>query len=186
MTQGFDRSADSRFTITFDAVERGLLTSLANQVLDLVAPDEDTVVDDPLDAIMGSLDRPVRTPEDAALARLFPDAYRDDAEAAEDFRRFTEQDLRLEKCARATSVKDAVATSDDGDVTLTIDESAAVQWLGFLNDVRLILGTRLGITEDWQHDLADLPESDPRIGLFHLYDWLTYMQETLVQSLIDS
>jgi hypothetical protein len=25
--------------------------------------------------------------------------------------------------------------------------------------------------------------SDPRIGLFHLYDWLTYIQETLVQSL---
>jgi hypothetical protein len=25
--------------------------------------------------------------------------------------------------------------------------------------------------------------SDPRIGLFHLYDWLTYIQETLIQSL---
>lgn len=185
MTQGFDRTSDSRFTITLDEVERGLVTSLANQILDLVAPDEEAASDDPLEAMLGTLDRPVRTPEDAAVARLFPDAYRDDVEAAQDFRRFTEHDLRVEKCARANSVKESVATAAEGDVNLTMDEASALAWLGFLNDVRLILGTRLDISEDWQHDLADLPESDPRAGLFHLYDWLTYIQETLVQSLID-
>lgn len=186
MTQGFDRTADTSFSITLDEVERGLLASLATQVLDLVAPEPGIGTDDPLEAMVGTLGGVARTPEDAALARLFPDAYRDDAEAAEDFRRFTEYDLRVEKCARAESVKDMVASREPGDATVVMDEDAALVWLGFLNDVRLILGTRLDITEEWQDGLADLPESDPRTGLFHLYDWLTYIQETLIQSLTDS
>jgi len=183
MTQGFDRTEGSRFTITLDEVERGLITSLANQLLDLVTLDESVVDEDPLAAIVGRMDEPVEAPEDAALARLFPDAYRDDPEAAQDFRRFTEHDLRVEKCARARSVRASLATDVEGDAEVDIDEGSALVWLGFLNDVRLILGSRLGITEDWQEGLESMSPSDPRIGLFHLYDWLTYIQETLVQSL---
>lgn len=183
VTQGFERTEDGRFTVTLDEVERGLITSLATQVLDLVTPPHSTSSDDPLAAIVGNMDEPVAAPDDVALARLFPDAYRDDPEAAQDFRRFTEHDLRLEKCARARSVQDSIVTDDEGDATFVVDEESALIWLGFLNDVRLILGTRLGITEDWQEGMESMSVSDPRIGLFHLYDWLTYIQETLIQSL---
>ena len=53
--------------------------------------------------------------------------------------------------------------------------------LGFLNDTRLTLGSRLDMTEDSHDALASLPEDDPRAGLFHVYDWLTYLQDTLVR-----
>lgn len=182
VTQGFERTGDGRFTVTLDEVERGLITSLATQVLDLVTPPHSAASDDPLAAIVGSMDEPVAAPDDVALARLFPDAYREDPESAQDFRRFTEHDLRLEKCARARRVQESVVTSDEGDTTFIFDEESALIWLGFLNDVRLILGTRLGISEDWQEGLESMSVSDPRIGLFHLYDWLTYIQETLIQS----
>jgi hypothetical protein len=183
VTQGFDRTDDRRYSVTLDEVERGLITSLAHQVLDLVTPTHSPSSDDPLAAIVGSMDEPVAAPDDAALIRLFPDAYRDDPEAAQDFRRFTEHDLRLEKCARARSVQESVVTEEEGHATFVFDEGSALVWLGFLNDVRLILGTRLGITDDWQEGLETMSVSDPRIGLFHLYDWLTYIQETLIQSL---
>ena len=42
------------------------------------------------------------------LARLLPDAYRDDTEAAGEFRRFTEQDLRSGKVAAARTVLDTL------------------------------------------------------------------------------
>lgn len=183
VTQGFERTDDGGFSVTFDDMERGLITSLATQLLDLVTPPNSATTDDPLAAIVGNMAEPVAAPDDVALARLFPDAYRDDPESAQDFRRFTEHDLRLEKCARARSVQDSIVTNDEGDATFVVDEESALIWLGFLNDVRLILGTRLGITEDWQEGLESMSVSDPRIGLFHLYDWLTYIQETLIQSL---
>ena len=46
-----------------------------------------------------------------------------------------------------------------------------------------MLGERLGITEDWDELIESLEEDDPRLGLFWVYDRLTYLQETLVQAL---
>ena len=40
-------------------------------------------------------------------------------------------------------------------------------------------------TLDNHDDLAELPEDDPRAGLLDVYDWLTYLQETLVQLHLD-
>ena len=64
---------------------------------------------------------------------------------------------------------------------LTSDESDA--WLRALNDTRLVLGERLGITEDWDELVEGLTDDDPRLPLFFVYDRLTYLQESLVQSL---
>ena len=64
---------------------------------------------------------------------------------------------------------------------LTAEEQEA--WLRALNDTRLVLGERLGITEDWDEMVAGLVDDDPRLPLFLVYDRLTYLQEMLVQSL---
>ncbi len=56
-------------------------------------------------------------------------------------------------------------------------------WLGALNDLRLALGTRLGVEEDWAEQLAALDDGDPRALLLAVYDWLSWLQETLVRSL---
>jgi hypothetical protein len=59
----------------------------------------------------------------------------------------------------------------------------AEAWLRSLNDVRLALGVVLGITEDYEHGFSELDSDDPREAYLHVYDWLTFLQETLVRAL---
>ena len=75
------------------------------------------------------------------------------------------------------------AVSGDGREIEIRGESVS-SWLGFLNDTRLTIGTRLEITEENHDALAALPETDPRAGLFQVYDWLTFLQESMVQGLL--
>jgi len=49
--------------------------------------------------------------------------------------------------------------------------------------VRLALGVVLGITEDYERELSELDTEDPREAYLHIYDWLTFLQETLVRAL---
>jgi hypothetical protein len=130
-------------------------------------------------ALLG-LSESTALPEDPVLARLLPDAYRDDAEAAGDFRRYTEQDLRSGKVAAARTVL-ATLPEGGGQVRLSTDDAQA--WLRAINDVRLALGVRLSITEDFEERMAGLDPEDPRSAYFWVYDWLTYIQETLVRAL---
>jgi len=130
-------------------------------------------------AVFG-MDGPAAPPEDPVLARLLPDAYGDDPEAAGDFRRYTEQGLRSGKVAAARTVL-ATLPSDGGRVRLSPGDAEA--WLRSLNDVRLALGVLLGITEDYEHEPAELDPEDPREAYLHVYDWLTFLQETLVRAL---
>jgi hypothetical protein len=116
-----------------------------------------------------------------ALARLFPDAYLDDVGSSAQFRRFTERSLRETKLAHAATAIETLRRSGDK-VTLSADD--AVAWLGALNDVRLALGTRLGVTEEALAEFAELPEEDPRAATYHVYDWLTFLQESLVRAVM--
>lgn len=174
-------SGERGMRITLEEVEVALLRSLATQVIDFVGPrvDEDA---DPLVALVG-IDPQATTPDDPALRRLLPDAYADDPDAAARFRRFTEMDLRAAKAAHAQRVIDDL---DRLGQEVTISGDAIPAWLGFLNDTRLTLGTRIGITEDNHDELLALSDADPRAGLYQVYDWLTFLQESLVQSLLPS
>jgi hypothetical protein len=136
----------------------------------------------PLDDVAALLGNPGpdAPPDDPVLARLLPDAYRDDTEAAGEFRRFTEQELRSGKLAAAQTVLDTLP-ENGGRVELT--EQDAQVWLRALNDVRLALGVRLDITEDTAQRSQDLDPADPRSAYLWVYDWLTYLQETLVRAL---
>jgi Domain of unknown function (DUF2017) len=137
---------------------------------------------DPLDDLARLLGQtgPATPPDDPVLARLLPDAYADDTEAAGDFRRFTEQELRNGKAAAARTVL-ATLPEDGGRVRLSEEEAQV--WLRALNDVRLALGVRLSITEDFDARAADLDPADPRSAYMWIYDWLTFLQETLVRAL---
>ena len=177
---GFSRSRRGVLRLRVDTVERGLLISLAQQMVDFVAPEPMAPDADPLEVLVG-IDADAQQPDDPALARLFPDAYRDDPEAAHEFRRFTERGLREAKAANATAVLRALEGEDE---EIVVDDDAVSAWLGFLNDTRLALGTRLEITEDSHEALAALPDDDPRSGAFHVYDWLTYLQDSLVHLLL--
>ena len=136
----------------------------------------------PLDDVAALLSNPgpAAPPDDPVLARLLPDAYRDDTEAAGEFRRFTEQELRSGKLAAAQTVLDTLP-EEGGRVELTEEDGQV--WLRALNDVRLALGVRLDITEDTAQRTQDLDPADPRSAYLWVYDWLTYLQETLVRAL---
>jgi len=176
---GFRRSFTGRLSLRSDEVERGLLTDLVGQLEEFVAPDDDWADADPLARMVG-IDPDAERSDDPALARLFPDAYSDDEEASSEFRRFTERSLRDTKLAHAATVRATLARSGD---KLVLTDEEAQSWLGTLNDLRLTLGSRLGIEEDNHEDFLELPEDDPMFALFHIYDWLTYLQDTLVRAL---
>ena len=177
---GFRRTATGKLVLKVDDVERGLLATLVSQVLELVSPDDDPwgADADPLARMVG-IDPDAERPDDPALARLLPDAYADDDEASSEFRRFTERSLRETKMNHAATVLRALAEADRK-VVVPDDEIAS--WMGALNDLRLALGTRLGLTEDNHEDFYDLDEDDPGFVQVHVYDWLTFLQETLVQA----
>jgi hypothetical protein len=124
---------------------------------------------------------------DPAIARLVPDAYSDDADAAEDFRRLTEHDLldrrRQDAADVLASLRSQAALhelSEDDEqelmqlVELRLDPDALQAWLRCLAAVRLVLATRLGIRSETDHDVED-----PRFGI---YEWLGYRLDGLVQA----
>ena len=189
---GFARHRRSgRVIADFSGFEADLLRSLASQVVELLRH-ERAVVDktrDPFEALM-DFTGPTSEPEDPVLARLFPSAYREDAEAAAEFRRFTEGALRDGKVAAATAVVTALEeaglgeTPDEGtriDVELTPQE--AETWLRSFTDIRLALATRLGVEENDEDRWLALPDDDPLAQAHDIYEWLGYLQETLVQAL---
>ena len=168
----FKRSAQNIVTLDLTKEEKEILLDLYLQMQSLLAVPEMPENLDPLAALVG-LAGPTEAPGDPAVARLFPSAYVDDEDAAADFRRYTEPDLRTEKIANLKKVVQSL----DGEfekLELTAEQTNA--WLRSLNDLRLVLGTRLGITNEREDELDDDPG-------FHLYDYLTYLQGTLIDAL---
>ena len=122
----------------------------------------------------------VELPDDPVLARLLPDAYSDDPEASAEFRRYTEESLRAGKINAARAVL-ASLPAGGGDVVLS--ESECQMWLKALNDVRLALGVRLGITAENEDPLGSASVDDPRSAYLWVYQWLAYLQDSLIESL---
>ena len=171
----FRRTVTGRFVLRLDDLEKGLLGSLVAQLADLLAPKAEL---DPMAAMVG-IDPWAERSDDPALARLFPDAYSDDDEAASEFRRFTERSLRDLKIANARTALETLARAGQ---KVTLSDAEAQAWLLTLTDLRLALAARLEIVDDdWQRPEDD----DPQAPNFGVYDWLTYLQESLVQALIE-
>jgi Domain of unknown function (DUF2017) len=180
---GFSRKRRGGVTLQLDAVEAVLLRHLLDELVVLVTPvDGFEASSDPLAAAVG-ISTSTTLPDDPALARLLPDAYRDDTERSAEFRRYTESDLRERKAANARVAVQTLDDIADSNGKLKLDAAQAAAWLGALNDLRLTLGTRLEVSEDADADLAQLADDDPRQALYSLYMWLGLLQETLVRAL---
>ena len=180
-TEGFKRHGDHSYIAQFADSEKEVLLNLCEQIIELLAERVDHGHDDPLAAMVGitSHDSP---PEDEVLHRLLPNAYADAADASE-FRRYTESTLRSKKQAHAISMRIHLKSSDDGIVDLDHDNANA--WLGAINDIRLALGVRLKV-ENGSHDhLEILAPDDPLRGVYSVYTWLGWLQESLLSALID-
>jgi hypothetical protein len=183
----FRAGPDRTVQANLEGVEAQLLAYLLGQLLDLLGPGEEKAADaDPLAVQLGLSDlgtepQPVAPPQDPALARLFPDAYPEDEKAAAEFRRYTEGELRDGKRDRARCALDSLPQGRAG--RFELDEEQALCWLGALNDLRLVLGARFGLSQDEQEPGADLEANDPLRSLVPAYHYLGYLQETLLEAL---
>jgi len=189
---GFTRHRKSGAAVTtFTAFEADLLRSLAAQLIELLR-NESATEDIAADSLEDLLDfsGPTREPDDPVLARLFPTAYPEDEEAAAEFRRYTESDLRNGKAAGAAAVIDTLedaglpAEPQDGlFIDVELDRGAAITWMRSFTDMRLAIATRLGIEDGDEDFWYSLPDDDPRAQVHDIYEWVGYLQETLVRSL---
>lgn len=112
--------------------------------------------------------------DDPAMQRLFPDGYTDDDEASAEFRELVAGDLNS---ARTGRLQQCRAELPDGSGTISLDDEATERWLRVLNDLRLTLGVRLGVTEG-----EELDSADPVANIYH---WLSAVQDLLVSQVLD-
>jgi hypothetical protein len=122
--------------------------------------------------------------DDPAHERLFPRAYLDPTAESEEaeWQALVHPSLlreRLDALELITSTLDRAEPAGDWwQIGLTPDEVQA--WLGVLNDTRLVIGTRLGVTEEERV----LDPADPDAGGYAMYQWLTWLQGDLVEALL--
>jgi hypothetical protein len=192
---GFARHRRSRRVIAnFTGFEADLLRSLASQLVELLR-NEAAVPRDDRDSFEAMMDfsGPTTEPDDPVLARLFPTAYPGDDEASAEFRRFTEGALRDGKAAAAFTIIDNLEEAglpreldEDGlMIDVELDEPEAECWLRSFTDLRLALATRLGVEEGDEAVWFAMPDDDPRGQAHDIYEWVGYLQETLVEALTD-
>ena len=112
--------------------------------------------------------------EDPAVARLFPAAHRDDPDAAAEFDRLVRDGLVSGRLAALDTVR---RTAD----AERLSHAELETWCGALNDMRLVLGEKLGVTEELYERAID--PGDPRAPELALYGWLTWLQGSIVELL---
>lgn len=165
--QAFRTSGD-HVEARFDDIEVSVLTNLTEQLRSLIVGVE----------AGGAVD-------DAAGNRLFPPAYTGDDAAAAEFRRFTIGDIAVEKKADADAVLEtfrdqgALPVQLGSTVAVRIDREQALRWMRSLTDLRLSLDSRLA--EPTDELVAELTDDDVE-SLQGMYDWLTFVQGTLIEA----
>jgi hypothetical protein len=155
-------------SIVVEPDEARVLVSLSQQMQSLLA-----------EALETDADTDAATDTDTAVQRLLPNAYRDDSELADEWRRLSRRGLIERKIGFARTLTTAltpVAAGDaEGTVSLTTD--AALDWVRGIGDLRLVIADRMGIVVDGDDARAGEP------GLQDLYELLAWMQDGLVQLL---
>jgi hypothetical protein len=146
-----ERTGDGEYVLRLPDEERALLRFLPSELRSLLEA----------------------APDEPELRRLFPPAY-EDAQDEAAYRELMGNEL-LEGRRHALQVLAESAQAE----RLTSEQAQA--WLTALNDLRLVLGTRLGVTNESL--LEGLAEDDPRAPERALYAYLSWLQEQLVEAL---
>lgn len=155
MTGPFRKKRDGTFRVQLQPEARELLRGSAGSLRALLEEEEPAT--------------------DPAMARLYPAAHPDDPMENLEYERVAHADLvsgRREDLATLERTIDADH--------LTADEMLA--WMRVANDMRLVLGVRLDITEDHEPRMSEPTVDDPRAPIFALYDLLTWLVANIVDT----
>lgn len=118
--------------------------------------------------------RELLTTDDPSLNRLFPTAYADDPERDAGYHAMVRDEL-LEKRFHSLDVLER--TVEGGEV----DEETLSSWMRALNDLRLVLGTRLDVSED--DDPMGIDPDDPLAPAWTIYHYLAALQSMIIDAL---
>lgn len=114
---------------------------------------------------------------DPLLRRLFPPAYTDDPVEEASYQMLMGDDL-LTSHLRGVETLVELASAE------RLEEVEAVAWLQAINVTRLVLGTRLGVTDEEQTVRID--EDDPDLPLWVAFDFLAGLLDELVRAMAAS
>jgi hypothetical protein len=144
------RQRDGRYRLRLDPAVRALLKSVPEQLL------------------------PVLGSDDPMVRRLYPPAYvgEENAEAEADYRQLVGGVLENH---HRQALETVIATADAD--TLSAEELN--RWLAAVGSIRLVLGTRLDVSEDMEEPEGE----DPRLPEFALYQLLSVLQEAIIEVL---
>ncbi len=146
------RTGHGTYAVRLPGPERELLVNLVDQLRELLQ----------------------LTTDDPSVRRLFPTAYHDDPERDQEYQQLVRDEL-LERRLAALAVVEATAKADE------VDEAQLTGWLTALNDLRLVLGTRLDVSED--QDAID--EDDPDAPAMAVYGYLSVLLTDVVDALAE-
>jgi hypothetical protein len=146
------RTGPGRYAVRMDDPERELLRSLVDQLRELLTA----------------------TTDDPNVRRLFPTAYNDDAERDREYQQLARDELLTRRLASLDVVTASLGDSELGEGQLTA-------WMSAVNDLRLVLGTTLDVSED---GLPPAPD-DPDVPTYAVYGYLTEVLDGIVEALAD-
>lgn len=99
--------------------------------------------------------------DDASLRRLFPTAYQNDPQRDAEYQILARSELQDRKYA-------ALDTVDETLHATLLDDEQAIAWMQVINQLRLVLGTRLDVGEDDDDFDPDGPDALSRSVYFLL------------------
>jgi hypothetical protein len=152
MAPFFEKKGD-RFSVRLGKHERNLLVELVRQSRTLLETEDPS--------------------SDPAVARLFPAAYRDDP------LRNLEYETGLGGAPRSGKLQ-ALDTVERTASARALSEEDFLTWLGVVNDLRLVLGTRIEVTEESTEE--DFAAGGPR-DAYHVYQFLGWVQQEMLLAL---
>ena len=117
---------------------------------------------------------PMIDPDEPMTRRLFPPAYPDSGDRA------AEQEYRtLVDTALVSHHREAFAVLAETAEADTLSEPELNAWLSAVGSIRLVLGTRLDVSED----MAPPEPSDPTAPEYALYELLGQLQYLMIEVL---
>ncbi|MGD0394276.1 MAG: DUF2017 family protein [Acidimicrobiales bacterium] len=150
MSPPIRRRRDGRYAIKLDPSVRAVLTTMSEQLSPMIGPDE------------------------PMTRRLFPPAYTEQAD------RVAEQEYRsLVDSALVNHHRQAFAVVAETAEADTLSEAELNAWLSAVGSIRLVLGTRLDVSED----MTAPDPSDPTAPEYALYELLGQLQYLMIDVL---
>jgi len=150
----FRRRRDGRYVVKLDPSVRSILVTLAEQLSPALDGDE------------------------PMIRRLFPPAYPDANHAKEE-----EEYRSLVDGALASHHRQAFAVLTETAHADTLTESEYNAWLSSIGSMRLVIGTRLDVSEDMDEPAPDSPTA-PEYALYELLGQLQYLMIEVLATLL--